>query len=98
MQHLATEFYLRNAHATRFCCKDGPPRARIVGMEEEIEKLEVKISYLEATVAELDEVVVEQQRTIDLLNLALERLDERLNSLIEEVGTPNRPSRRPPHY
>ena len=58
----------------------------------------MKISYLEATVAELDEVVVEQQRTIDQLNLALERLDERLNSLIEEVGTPNRPSRRPPHY
>ncbi len=67
-------------------------------MNEEIERLETKVSYLEAGLDELNEVVIEQQKTIDSLNHTVERLTERLQSLIEEVGTPNRPSTRPPHY
>lgn len=67
-------------------------------MNEEIERLETKVSYLEAGLDELNEVVIEQQKTIDGLNHTVERLTERLQSLIEEVGTPNRPSTRPPHY
>lgn len=67
-------------------------------MNEEIEKLEIKVSYLEAGIAELNDVVVQQQKTIDSLSYSLEKMQEKLQSLIEEVGTPNRPSRRPPHY
>ena len=67
-------------------------------MNEEIERLETKVSYLEAGLDELNEVVIEQQKTIDGLNHTVERLTERLQSLIEEVGTPNRPATRPPHY
>ena len=67
-------------------------------MNEEIEKLEIKISYLEAGIAELNDVVIQQQKTIDSLSYSLEKMQEKLQSLIEEVGTPNRPSRRPPHY
>ncbi len=67
-------------------------------MNEEIERLETKVSYLEAGLDELNEVVIEQQKTIDSLKHTVERLTERLQSLIEEVGTPNRPSTRPPHY
>ncbi len=65
---------------------------------DEIERLEIKISYLEAGLEELNEVVIAQQKTIDQLNYMVEKLNERLNALIEEAGTPNRPSRRPPHY
>lgn len=60
--------------------------------------LEIKVSYLEAGIAELNDVVVQQQKTIDTLSYSLEKMQEKLQSLIEEVGTPNRPSRRPPHY
>lgn len=67
-------------------------------MNEEIEKLEIKISYLEAGIAELNDVVIQQQKTIDSLSYSLEKMQEKLQSLIEEVGTPNRPNRRPPHY
>ena len=70
----------------------------ILAMSEETERLEIKMSYLEAEVAELNDVVIAQQKAMDQLSLSVERLTERLNSLIEEVGTPNRPSRRPPHY
>ena len=67
-------------------------------MNEEIEKLEIKISYLEAGIAELNDVVIQQQKTIDSLSYSLEKMQEKLQSLIEEVGTPNRANRRPPHY
>ena len=85
-----------------------------MAMNEEIEKLEIKISYLEAGIAELNDVVIQQQKTIDSLSYSLdviqqqktidslsyslEKMQEKLQSLIEEVGTPNRPNRRPPHY
>lgn len=67
-------------------------------MENDIERIEVKISYLEAGQEELNEVIIHQQKEIDQLNYLVEKLTEKLKSLIEEVGTPNRPSTRPPHY
>ena len=67
-------------------------------MNEEIEKLEIKISYLEAGIAELNDIVIQQQKTIDSLSYSLEKMQEKFQSLIEEVDTPNRPNRRPPHY
>ena len=49
-------------------------------MNEEIEKLEIKISYLEAGIAELNDVVIQQQKTIDSLSYSLEKMQEKLQA------------------
>ena len=40
-------------------------------MNEELEQVEIKVSYLEAQVAELNEVVIEQQKNIDAMNIKI---------------------------
>ncbi|MDD5973358.1 MAG: SlyX family protein [Spirochaetales bacterium] len=67
-------------------------------MNEELEQVEIKVSYLEAQVAELNDVVIEQQKNIDALNIKLLQVTKKLEELIEEVGSPSRPNRKPPHY
>ena len=67
-------------------------------MNEELEQVEIKVSYLEAQVAELNEVVIEQQKNIDAMNIKLLQVTKKLEELIEEVGSPARPNRKPPHY
>ena len=67
-------------------------------MQEELEKLEVKISYLECMYEELNEVVINQSKEITALKLQLEKEEKKVRDLIEEFGNPSRPSRRPPHY
>ena len=66
-------------------------------MEEELERLEIQVSYLESQNEELDSVVIEQQKSIDLLARRIEALEKKVEDLIEESGEP-RPNRRPPHY
>lgn len=66
-------------------------------MNEELDRLEIKISYLEAQNAELNEVVVSQARDMALLEKKIELLEKKLEDLIEESGS-DRPSRKPPHY
>ena len=67
-------------------------------MNEELEQVEIKVSYLEAQVAELNEVVIEQQKNIDAMNIKILQVTKKLEELIEEVGSPSRPNRKPPHY
>ena len=67
-------------------------------MNEELEQVEIKVSYLEAQVAELNEVVIEQQKNIDAMNIKLLQVTKKLEELREEVGSPSRPNRKPPHY
>ena len=67
-------------------------------MNEELEQVEIKVSYLEAQVAELNEVVIEQQKNIDAMNIKLLQVTKKLEELIDEVGSPSRPNRKPPHY
>ncbi|MDY5931393.1 MAG: SlyX family protein [Candidatus Ornithospirochaeta sp.] len=67
-------------------------------MNEEIERLEIKISYLESQNAELNEVVIEQGRSIDSLLARIDKLEKKVMELIEEAGDGERPNRRPPHY
>ena len=67
-------------------------------MNEELEQVEIKVSYLEAQVAELNDVVIDQQKNIDALNIKLLQVTKKLEELIEEVGSPSRPNRKPPHY
>lgn len=66
-------------------------------MKEELDRLEIKISYLEAQNAELNEVVVSQSREMALLEKKVELLEKKLEDLIEESGS-DRPNRKPPHY
>lgn len=69
----------------------------IGGMNEETERLEIKISYLEKQNAELNDVVIEQGRAMALLEMRMKSLEDKVKDLIEESGQ-DRPSRRPPHY
>ena len=66
-------------------------------MNENIERLEIKISYLESMISELNEVVISQGREITHLKIQLEGLEKKVEDLIEESGEA-RPNRRPPHY
>lgn len=66
-------------------------------MNEELERLEIKVSYLEAQNAELNEVVISQAKELATLEKKLEIFEKKLEDLIEESGS-DRPSRRPPHY
>ena len=67
-------------------------------MNEELERVEIKVSYLEAQVAELNEVIIEQQKSIDSLTLKLLQAEKKIEDLIEEVGSPTRSNRKPPQY
>lgn len=66
-------------------------------MNEDIERLEIKISYLESIAAELNEVVIDQSREINHLKVQVEKLEKKVEDLIEETSEA-RPNRRPPHY
>ena len=67
-------------------------------MNEELERVEIKVSYLEAQVAELNEVIIEQQKSIDSLTLKLLQAEKKIEDLIEEVGSATRPNRKAPNY
>lgn len=64
---------------------------------DELDALEIKISYLESQNAELNEVIVEQGKDITYLKIKLEHLEKKVQELIEESGEA-RPNRKPPHY
>lgn len=66
-------------------------------MNEEIERLEIKIGFLEGQVEELNEVVITQDRSIAELQKKLELLEKKVTDL-EEVSGEARPNRKPPHY
>ena len=66
-------------------------------MNEDLEKLEIRLSYLEKENAELNEVVLECDRTISELLKRIEKLELNVEDLIEESGE-SRPNRKPPHY
>ena len=66
-------------------------------MNDDIERLEIKISYLESQNAELNDVIIDQGKSIVLLEKRIEFLEKKVDDLIEESGEA-RPNRRPPHY
>lgn len=66
-------------------------------MNEELERIEMKVCYLEGLVSELNEVAVTQEKEITELEKKLRLLEKKVEDLIEESGEA-RPNRRPPHY
>ena len=64
---------------------------------EELERLEIKVSYLENLVDELNKAVIEQDKTIMVMQKQIESLEKKVEDLIEVSGEA-RPNRRPPHY
>ena len=66
-------------------------------MNEDLERLEIKISYLESQNAELNDVVIDQGKSSAILEKRIEMLEKKVEDLIEESGEA-RPNRRPPHY
>ena len=53
-------------------------------MNEELEQVEIKVSYLEAQVAELNEVVIEQQKNIDAMNIKLLQVTKKLEEYLDD--------------
>ncbi len=66
-------------------------------MEEELEKLEIKVSYLEDAFMKLNEVIIQQEKTLNASALRIEQLEKKVADLIEITGEA-RPNRKPPHY
>lgn len=66
-------------------------------MNEELDALEIKVSYLELKCDELNEVIVEQQKDMKKMKAQIEALEKKVLDLEEESGQ-DRPNRKPPHY
>ncbi len=66
-------------------------------MQEELDNLEIKVSYLELKFDELNQVIIEQDRAISKMKAQIEALEKKVVDLEEESGQ-DRPNRRPPHY
>ena len=65
--------------------------------EDELERLEIRLSYLEKQNAELDEVVIDQGKTITHLLVQMEEMKKKVKDLMD-VTADERANRRPPHY
>lgn len=67
------------------------------GMNKEIEKLEIKVSYLEEENAELNEIVIDMNKRLSVLMAQFEEMKKKVKDLIDNNGE-ERENRRPPHY
>ena len=65
--------------------------------EDELERLEIRLSYLEKQKAELNEVVIDQGKTITHLLVQMEEMKKKVKDLMD-VTADERANRRPPHY
>ena len=66
-------------------------------MQEELDALEIKVSYLELKCDELDDVIISQDRAISKMKAQIEALEKKVIDLEDEAGQ-DRPNRKPPHY
>ena len=66
-------------------------------MLEELDALEIKVSYLELKCDELNDVIISQDRAISKMKAQIEALEKKVIDLEEEAGQ-DRPNRKPPHY
>jgi len=74
------------------------PQNHDVMHNESLEQVESKIAHLEHAIAELSDVVFRQHKEIGALQLQLNALRERLDSVRSEETTRTAEQERPPHY
>lgn len=68
-------------------------------MNDELERVELKIAYLERANNELSDVVYRQQQELMALTQRVARLASRLDAIKTEEGTAySLEEERPPHY
>ena len=69
-------------------------------MHEEMERLQTVLAFQEHSLAELNEALVGQQKQIDLLQLQLRLLQERLADIESghDQKSHNTREEKPPHY
>ena len=72
-------------------------RDNISMYEDELDRLEIRISYLEKQNEELNEVVIEQGKTITHLMIQMEEIKKKVKDLMD-VTADERANRKPPHY
>ena len=65
--------------------------------EDELDRLEIRISYLEKQNEELNEVVIEQSKTITHLMVQMEEIKKKVKDLMDSTAA-ERANRKPPHY
>ena len=65
---------------------------------ESLEELQSKIAYLEQAIAELSDVVFRQHKEIQVLEVQLNAVRERLDSARSVEATRTAEQERPPHY
>lgn len=66
-------------------------------MEQRIEAVELKLMDLELAIEQLNQVVLDQQQTIDTLNLKIERYRRQLEAMDSPIA-PASEETPPPHY
>ena len=71
-------------------------RDNISMYEDELDRLEIRISYLEKQNEELNEVVIEQSKTITHLMVQMEEIKKKVNDLMD-ITADERANRKPPH-
>lgn len=64
---------------------------------DDIERLEIKISYLEKENADLNETVIDLEKKMSGLLSEVDELKKKVIALLEDEGE-ERVNRRPPHY
>ena len=72
-------------------------RDNISMYEDELDRLEIRISYLEKQNEELNEVVIEQSKTITHLMVQMEEIKKKVKGLMD-ITADERANRKPPHY
>lgn len=72
-------------------------RDNISMYEDELDRLEIRISYLEKQNEELNEVVIEQSKTITHLMVQMEEIKNKVKDLMD-ITADERANRKPPHY
>ena len=72
-------------------------RDNISMYEDELDRLEIRISYLEKQNEELNEVVIEQSKTITHLMVQMEEINKKVKDLMD-LTSDERANRKPPHY
>jgi SlyX protein len=67
-------------------------------MNDRIIDLESRVAFQEQAIHTLSETLIEQQRTIDSLNITIEALKQRLLALEPSPLQPGETESPPPHY